>query len=430
MTNDPEDRDERILESFTFGDGIDWTSPLVETKVYVELPFWIMTPPGQVDIDWAGTTFTVRICPPWMEVFAGAVTDSRLTAVHQSPWREPGEWQPPPDLAEDLANQQLPWLQRHCKSVLRIKTSAHISAFRDIDDDVEPPRAQAELDAYWASLCEAHVPVINELIQRYRLVTYDYFAYEVSPWDVPVWYVVQGKKHLVARLLPYASWDRKPVIFDRDSPDDPSKAQEFVFTTAADLANATSDDATPGELDLLDARSLTERGDYTGAVRRTVTAIEALLRWALFKKLEKKYTSEEAEQRTSNTDNDFPGRLAQWRKLAKPEISQEEFDEFERTRQIRHEIVHRGRRLTADQRGRAQQAVDTGRWLYNKIEGKPDRARLRDFGVLKSVGRSALALRFPYKVGPQGITVLPFDDDFDEGDFDDDEPPTRATTVA
>jgi hypothetical protein len=96
-----------------------------------------------------------------------------------------------------------------------------------------------------------------------------------------------------------------------------------------------------------------------------------------------------------------------WRKLAKPSISQQEFDEFETTRRIRHEIVHRGRRLLHDDRGRAQRAVDTGRWLYNKIEGKPDRARLRDYGTLKSVGRSALALRFPSSVDGEGIVLRP-----------------------
>jgi hypothetical protein len=33
-------------------------------------------------------------------------------------------------------------------------------------------------------------------------------------------------------------------------------------------------------------------------------------------------------------------------------------------------------------RGRAQRAVDTSRWLYNKIETKPERERLREFGGL------------------------------------------------
>jgi hypothetical protein len=114
--------------------------------------------------------------------------------------------------------------------------------------------------------------------------------------------------------------------------------------------------------------------------------------------LSKQYPEEEAAARGAKTDNDFPGRLRQWRKLADPPISQTEFDEFERTRQIRHDIVHKGRRLTHVDRGRAQRAVYTGRWLYNKIEAKPDRARLRDYGVLKSVGRAALAPRFPAEI--------------------------------
>jgi hypothetical protein len=150
-----------------------------------------------------------------------------------------------------------------------------------------------------------------------------------------------------------------------------------------------------------------ERGDYTGAVRRTVTAIEAVLRSALVHELEKRFSPAEAEERASRTDNDFPGRLAQWRRLAQPPISQTEFDEFESTRKIRHQIVHRGLRLTHQDRGRAQRAVDTGRWLYNKIEGQPERARIRDFGVLKSVGRATLAVRFPSVLDRDGITLRP-----------------------
>jgi hypothetical protein len=150
-----------------------------------------------------------------------------------------------------------------------------------------------------------------------------------------------------------------------------------------------------------------ERGDYTGAVRRTVTAVEAVLRWALLTELEKRYGSDEAATRTAKTDNDFPGRLRQWRKLANPSIPQVLFDEFEVTRKVRHEIVHLGRRLTHQDRGQAQRSVDTGRWLYNKIEDKNDRGRLRDYGVLKSVGRAALAPRFPTKLDPDGLTVGP-----------------------
>jgi len=395
-----------IPESFAFGDGIDWSSPLTETLLYVELPFWLMTPPGRVDVEWSGTTFGIDICSAWIEIFGGQVLDSRSSVIHQGP-RRPDGWKPSEQVAADLARLQMSWLERPCKTVLRLTAHAHLSAFRQLAES-EPPRARAEQEAYWASLCEAHVPVVNELIQRYRLATYDYFAYEISAWDVPVWYVKHGGDGYRAVLLPYKEWDVKPVIIeDGENPGDPPKLRQFEWTEPGVLATMASANATPGEFDLLDARSLMERGDYTGAVRRTVTAIEAVLRWALVNELQKKYSLAEAEQRAAKTDNDFPGRLAQWRKLAKPQISQQEFDEFEATRKIRHEIVHRGRRLTHLERGRAQRAVDTGRWLYNKIEGQAERARLRDYGVLKSAGRVALAPRFPSTVDAHGITLGP-----------------------
>jgi hypothetical protein len=395
-----------IPESFAFGDGIDWSSPLAETLLYVELPFWLMTPAGPVNVEWSGATFTVDVCSAWMEVFSGQVLDSRASVVHHGPWR-PNGWEPPEHLAKEFARLQILWLQRPCKTVLRLTTRAHSSAFRELSD-AEPPRARAEQQAYWASLCEAHIPVVNELIQRYRLVTYDYFAYEVSAWDVPMWYLKHADTGYRAVLLPYREWDAKPVtIEDGETPGDPPKVQQFEWTNLDALAATSSEDATLGEFDLLDARSLMERGDYTSAVRRTVTAVEAVLRWALVTELEKIHPPADAEQRASKTDNDFPGRLAQWRKLARPQISQQEFDEFQTTREIRHEIVHRGRRLTHKDRGRAQRAVDTGRWLYNKIEDKPGRARLRDYGVLKSAGRVALALRFPSTIDIDGITLGP-----------------------
>ncbi len=393
-----------VPEQFVFGDGIDWSSPLADTILYVELPFWLMLPAGPVEVEWSGVPFTVHVCPKWMEVFVDEITDSRVTLIRQSPWQP--DYEPPPDVAAAIEGKDVTFMRRPCKTVLRLAAKAHSGAFRHLGEE-HPPRAHGEQAAYWASLCEAHIPVINELIQRYRLVTYDYFAYEVSPWDVPVWHLKHADEGFRAVLLPYKEWDAKPVtVEDGDAPGDPPKVQQFQWATADDLTMASAD-ATPGEFDLLDARNLMERGNYTGAVRRTVTAIEAVLAWALQRELEPKHTPEEAAAKLARTDNDFPGRLRQWRKLAKPKIGQVEFDEFDKTRGIRHEIVHRARRLIHDERGRAQRAVDTGRWLYNKIEGKPDRARLRDYGVLKAAGRHAMTIRFPSDVGPDGIKLRP-----------------------
>lgn len=394
--------------AFTMGDGIDWSSPLGATNLYVELPFWLMMQSGSIEIRWSGVAFSVEICPPWMELFGREVTDSRATVLRHGP-RRPKKYDPPGELAEKFAREQIPSMQRGCKTVLRLSTRSHASAFRDLGEK-DPPRAKFELEAYWASLCEAHVPVVNELIQRYRLLTYDYHAFEVSAWDVPVWYLSRAGVGCRAVLLPYKAWDVKPASVEGgESEGDPPKIQPFEWTTPVKLAAASSEDATPGEFDLLDARSLMERGDYTGAVRRTVTAIEAILGWALLAELEKHYEGAEAAVRLKTTDNNFPARLKMWRGLARPAIDQVLFDELESTRQIRHEIVHRGRRLIHSDRGRAQRSVDTGRWLYNKIEARPDRAKLRDSGTLKSVGRVALALRFPANLASDGITLGPLE---------------------
>jgi hypothetical protein len=249
---------------------------------------------------------------------------------------------------------------------------------------------------------------VNELVQRYRLVTYDYYAYEVSAWDVPIWYLNHAGMGYRAVLLPYKRWDRKPITIEAgDNPGDPDKVSQFEWTSNEELAAAASSNATPGEFDLLDARSLMERGDYSGAVRRTTTAVETVATWVLPEELGRAYGAAEAERRLKRTEGNTPARFREWLALPHPGISPELLDQFEATRKIRHEIVHEGRRLTLRDRGRAQQCVDTGRWLYNQIEAKPERARIRDYGVLKATGRVTLDLRFGATVTEDGITLAP-----------------------
>ena len=67
---------------WTFGDGIDWTSPLVETTLSVELPFWlVMMPDTEVSITWAATEFEVTVRQERMELFHDFLSDSRQTAA-------------------------------------------------------------------------------------------------------------------------------------------------------------------------------------------------------------------------------------------------------------------------------------------------------------------------------------------------------------
>jgi hypothetical protein len=380
----------RLPASFSVGESIDWDSPLVEVSLNVELPFWLMIAPGPVTVEALGAPFTVEILEDRMEVFEGELTDSRRSYVFQGAWSEE---------IIGMAGLGERWMARRAKTVLGITAHAHENAFADAG---EGDIARA---AYRASLCEAHIPVINELIRRYRLATYDYFAYEVSPWDVPIWYLDCDSEGFRCVLLTYKDWDTKPLIADGE------EASPFEFASAADLAANPSSTASPGEFDLLDARNLMERGDYSGSVRRTVTAIEAILEAALLTALEQKYGAPEATERLEKSRGDFPGRVRQWLKLAKPSVGQDRFDRFEETRDLRHQIVHEGRRLGESDRGKAQRMVDTGRWLYNEIEQQPERKQLREFAkgaVLRSLGRSEMTLKFPASVVDRKIVLRPF----------------------
>jgi len=393
-------------ESWTYGDGIDWSSPLLETIMDVELPFWLMMPEGEVTVNWSGIEFDITVNQLRMECFLDFFTDSRQTMIFQGPLN-PNLIMHPDRLAKNSAEQGHPVVVRPCKTVLGLKAFAHTDAFRELTDTDRPGVAR-EHGTYWASLCEAHIPIVNELIQRYRFRTYDHFPYEVSAWDVPVWYLKQSERQERALLITYKGWDMRPVIVeDGDSPGGDPKLTQFEWTSPSEIESVSSEDASPGEFDLLDARSLMERGDYTGAVRRTVTAIEALVAGRLLAELQETNSLEDAEQKLKKTANNFPRRLSQWQSLSNTKLPEPLKASFFETRRMRHEIVHRGRRLTIAERGRAQRAVDTGRWLYNRVEARPDRVDVREKGTLKSAGRVTIDVRFPATIGPQGITLGP-----------------------
>jgi hypothetical protein len=387
-----------------FGDQLDWGSPPVDVVLMVELPFWLMLDDHNLDVPVGGAVFRVSLRDSYAELYAGEVRGSLASLV----WRGPAEERPVLSESAAAAVEEAGPAWRLSRTVVKIAGRAHRDVFAALGaEEGALPRRGVEAEAYLASLCEAHVPVLNAVVQRYRLATYDYVPYEVAPWDVPVWTVTGPSGFATVPLLPYVQWDRRPVIGDQDRTGDPA-VTAFRFTDPAGLASADPAKASPGEFDLLDARSLMERGDYTGAVRRSVTAIEAAVEAALRAELGKLHPAAEVERRLAASQNDFPGRFRQWKKLSRVAVPTALEGTFERTRTIRHEIVHRARRLGHDERGLAQMSVDTARWLFNLVEARPDRAALREKPfVLRNAGRVALAARFPTAMGSAGIEVRP-----------------------
>jgi len=249
------------------------------------------------------------------------------------------------------------------------------------------------------ALCEAHFEVVNRIVQRYRLSTYDYFPYEVSPWDIPVWRVDTSSRFIPVTLLNYAEWDRKPMIGPMGGP-----LETYSLIEPSDLQTKMGGEAHAGELELLDALNFMERGAYTDAVRRITTAIEAIVELVLRTELLKHYPEAEVNQRLHASRNDFPGRVRQFEKLSGRQLNEQLRQELETTRSFRHEIVHRGHRITFTNRGQPQRAVDTGRWIFNWFENQPDRVRLRERRIgVRLIGRHFSF--FDAEITPDGVVI-------------------------
>jgi HEPN domain-containing protein len=262
----------------------------------------------------------------------------------------------------------------------------------------EGGRKGADAALYLQALAQGHIEVVNSVIQRYRLATYDLFPYEIAPWDVPIWFAEAMGNFVRVQLFDYAGWEHKPVISEAEG----SQATHQLLP-CNDLRVARMDPG-PGELELLDAANLMERGDYSGAVRRAATAIEAATEAALAGELGQRSSKTDVDEALRKSKDDFPGRLRQYEKLAKRSLPPELRAELERTRELRHAIVHRGHRVGFRNRGEAQRSVDTGRWIFNWLENRPERQQIRERHIVKRLLGRHFAL-FDAEIGPEGIEV-------------------------
>lgn len=367
-----------------FGEGLEWNGAVEDVHLAVELPFWLMVTSSPLAVHVSGWAVTVEIRGDHVELHAGEFSDAKASCIYLGP--DPSKVDP------TVVPDDAPVTLRKCKTVLRLPARCLSDALAAVGEGYWRTR---EAMAYFAALCTAHIPVVNEVIMRYRLATYDYFPFEVSPWDVPLWFVQSLRGHVMVPLLPYPSWDYKPFVN--------GELMSLVSPEGLAAGRALPE---PGELELLDALMLMERGDYSGAVRRVVTAIEVALESQLRGELARVHPPAEVERRLKGSRNDFPGRLRQWSKLSGRTVPDALSSELEHSRSMRHEIVHRGRRIAYAERGIGQRAVDTSRWAFNCIEGRRDLADLRERRLaLRSIGRFHPGMHFLSELTPDGVVV-------------------------
>src|ERR1019366_10217739 len=67
-----------------------------------------------------------------------------------------------------------------------------------------------------------------------------------------------------------------------------------------------------------------------------------------------------------------------------------------------------GYRIGPGERGKAQKAVDTGRWLFNWFENDDARRNIREKRIaFRSLGRDLTAGIFSPKITPDGVLLSP-----------------------
>lgn len=381
-----------IPDSYWIGEELDWQATTVPVELYVELPYWLMVPDCAQDVEVNGHKSLVDIREDFVELYAHVVVDSRSTCLYIGPPKRPS-----PALLNAIKKSKATVINRKCKTVLRIYSDCNkdaLAAFR------ETGRRRRAAYAYLTSFCEAHFDVVNRLIQQYRLATYDYFAYELSPWDIPIWFVKMGSGFDTVKIIlqDYLTWDKKPVTVSGGT------KERYKLIDPSELQTASSLQPSAGEFDLMDALNLMERGDYSGAVRRITTAIEAQTEFALRQELLKKHSLPDVEKRLKASENDFPGRLRQYQKLSRHKLSDALNKQLETTRALRHSIVHSGKRIGFNDRGQAQMSVDTGRWIFDWLENQPARFDVRE----KKMGKRSLGRHFSLyysEITPVGVVV-------------------------
>lgn len=410
----------RLPDSYILGQELDWDAPWIDASLWTELPFWLMTANTTISVEVEGHVFEVAVHENYFELFAREVTDSKFSVAYQGP-AKPFEGLSERVQEANKNNPDVPFIWRKCKTVLKIKSRCNQGVWKSATSSEHPtiPREANVIRFYLSSLCRAHIPVVNKLIQGYRLATYDYFPHEVTPWDVPHWIVEHGGQSVSAQLVPYREWDYKPHVFKEPFKELADKIQKgeklppptlpYELIPNTDLQAAISIEPSPGEIDLMDALNFMERGDYSGAVRRITTALEVILESVVSKVIEEKEGAASAVRFLEDTETNFRERLTKYEKLSSRKLNPALHKRLFETRKLRHKIVHGGYRIGFNEIGTAQRAVDTGRWTFNWFENDKSRAEVREKKIaFRSLGRHVGMEGFPSRITAEGVVVLPF----------------------
>ena len=302
---------------------------------------------------------------------------------------------------------------RALRTVLRLRTQAIEDAILAYSES-NTQRRQHGL-AYMQALAYAHIPIINRLINSYQRGSEDPLVHEVADWEVAFWILRTNENWLGIPLHPYLTYDQYPYVCDFSGNRTP-----IGFATEQQVRASLVEEPISGHIELLEAWGLYYRGQYGDAIRLLATSTEMSLE-SVFRKLlrQKGHSDEEIEKRLEETFNDFECRLGDYvstarRRLPGPILSILPYingvrykQELDRTRRLRHKVVHEGLRFDKKMVGSIQRAMETTTWLFRWLNESAGRrlGQIPGKGIYDALnGRPA----FRWAYTPSGVVIQNF----------------------
>jgi hypothetical protein len=405
-----------------------WKGRSVPIQLIVELPFWLLISDCEISLVHDCTTIKVSIRGQYMEVSDGPLFfNSHLRVIHIGPNDnlKAGKEQPPA-----VAKTQAP-IYRPMKTVVIFRSEAMEDALVALHEP--EPVTQQELPKirrinraikYLQTLAYAHIPFLNCLIASYRFTSRDPFAFQVSQWDVPVWFAEHNGNLVRIGLMPYWNNDWYPTTRKFDG----NERSAYCATSLDALHVPIGVDVTPGMMEILDAQSLLYRGHLDDAVRSAVTAIEVALESQITKLLTSKgWTKHQIQERLAETWNDFDKRMADYERIGGtrvpgPILSSIPYingirlkSELSQVRGLRHKIVHEGLRVDIHSRGPMLRAIETMTWLFHWLSWEEGKAqnKSRNYTFFE-MQRGMHIPGYPFEYRGSGVVVEPYSHDNSE----------------
>ncbi|MEP3478766.1 MAG: hypothetical protein ABJZ55_05920 [Fuerstiella sp.] len=410
---------------------IGWDSERVEVKLAVELPFWVLVEDHRYSVEVNGLTLEIETVSDGIDVQRGTLhtrTHHRCSFFGRFPDENQGGNYGPVDLIQGANFRQT---RTQCWITTTVLSDA-LSALES-----EPPRSRIAME-YFVSVAMAHTPFLNKLVNAYRRVTGDPFSGEITEHDVPVWFLVFDGDLCPLHLVPTLGQDHYPVLSSKAGREpDPYRA-----ASPDEINLALSRHPVPGEVELRDAWSLCYRGRFADSIRSAVTAIEVLLEARLQSVLKTKGLNDAAvADQLATTKNRFALRLDDYcrqsgRAVPGPTLHYLPYlnglrlhRQFEITRELRHDIVHRGRRLDLSLRRPMRRALETTTWLFDWLSDEEPIGdqQIANYTYCESLRGSQ---RMKWEIDGSGVHVTPlFNSSPDDDDHADATPMPRRRAL-